>query len=235
MKNLLTILFLAGTLFSCAAAKPPESLEAELLSSPVEKPSPTKDFGKETPQTIEDLSATPDPEGITITVVPPPKGTALELIDNPPLEEEVAAATYPYMVMRRSGKTNNYNNPIYEVVLFANGRALAKVNAVTGRAHTQGLNRNIAGNESPLPNGRYSVSSTWIGGSHPEVGGKFLPITPLFQTNRSALGFHVDPSYNKNKKEDGTAGCIGLTTVTERDLLFQYAAQYKPRYLQVQI
>jgi hypothetical protein len=163
-------------------------------------------------------------DGIPVEVIPPPEST-----------EEVSAFTYPYLLMRPTGQVNNYGNPIYQVAMFANGRLVSTVYAVTGRAHTQNRNRNTAGTEAPLPNGKYTVATRWTPGDSPEVGGKFLPITPMFSTGRSALGFHVDPSYNRSLKEDGTAGCIGLTSVAERDTLFRFVQQYKPRYLQVSI
>ena len=50
-----------------------------------------------------------------------------------------------------------------------------------------------------------------MAGTHPEVGGRFLPIEPLFPTGRYALGIHYDPSFQKTNGEDGTVGCIALT------------------------
>ena len=63
----------------------------------------------------------------------------------------------------------------------------------------------------------------------------FLPISPLFSTGRSALGFHVDPSYNKDPKEDGTSGCIGLTNPADFKSLWSNIQQYQIKELQVAI
>jgi hypothetical protein len=234
LKPLLTSLLLTSSLLSCAAAKQDVIKQDSILvpeaNPPITKPAPTSNFGDTEPtfnQNLQDNPPLPTEDGaVPITVEPPPADTT---------QEEVSAVTYPYLVMRPTGKVNSYGNPIYQVAIFNNGRLVSSVNAVTGRAHTQNRNRNVAGTEAPLPNGQYRVATNWVGGTDPEVGGRFLPITPLFSTGRSALGFHVDPSYNKNKKEDGTAGCIGLTTTAERDLLFKFVQEYKPRYLKVAI
>lgn len=170
-------------------------------------------------------ASTNPPENIPITVEPPPN---MEL-------EEIVVANYPYMEMRPTGRSNNFGNPIYTVVMYSEGKVIHRVDAVTGRAHTQNKNRDVAGTEAPLPNGKYLISRKIIPGTHPEVGGLFLPITPVFRTSRSELGFHVDPSYNTNITEDGTSGCIGTTTIIERDILFNYVKKYNPRYLKVDI
>lgn len=165
-----------------------------------------------------------EPTAIPIEVIPPPESAV-----------EVSVASYPYLLMRPSGQSNQFGNPIYTIVMFANGREVGRVNSVTGRAHTQSRNRHQPGTEAPLPNGKYRVSTSWIPGSIAEAGSKFLPISPMFSTGRTELGFHVDPSFNKNPKEDGTAGCIGLTTVAEREQLFEFVRKHKPAYLNVQI
>jgi L,D-transpeptidase catalytic domain len=130
---------------------------------------------------------------------------------------------------------NKLGNPIYTVELYMNGKIINSFNAVSGRAHTQNLNRNRSGNHSPLPDGVYSVSSSLTDGTVYEVGGKFLPITPRFSTSRSALGIHYDPSYNKNNGEDGTSGCIALTTRADRDLVYNFILKNKVKTLVVEI
>jgi hypothetical protein len=236
IKPSLTGLLLLSTMLSCAAVNPNAVTDETItqinqeptIQTPT-KPAPDSNFGQYEAEPLETPSNTPTEEGIPLTVVDPPPGMELEVIESEP----TAVASYPYLTMRNSGQLNRYGNPIYVVAMYDKGRLIGTVKAVTGRAHTQQRNRNVAGTEAPLPNGQYRVATNWIGGTHPEVGGRFLPITPLFSTGRTALGFHVDPSYNEDKKEDGTAGCIGLTTVAERDLLFNFVQQHKPKYLQV--
>ncbi len=106
---------------------------------------------------------------------------------------------------------------------------------MTGRKHTQNRNRNRAGTEAPLPNGKYKVARAPIAGSIPEAGDRFLPIQPLFQTGRSALGIHYDPSFGKDNGEDGTSGCIGLTNKQELNKVLNYVRTYQPQYLEVNI
>lgn len=67
----------------------------------------------------------------------------------------------------------------------------------------------------PLPAGRYRVERRQIVPMSPAIDeafrdpntgmGFFVPITPLFLTNRAGLGIHPDGNVA------GTRGCIGLT------------------------
>lgn len=159
----------------------------------------------------------------------------LQVIEPVEQQQEVAVvASYPHMTMTSTGQRNRFGNPVYQINMYGSGgKLVGTVKAVSGRASTQGLNRHIPNREAPLPNGKYAISTQVIPGTEPEVGGLFLPITPLFSTGRSALGFHVDPSYNRDAKEDGTAGCVGTTTVQERNFLFTYVRNYRPRYFVV--
>jgi L,D-transpeptidase catalytic domain len=138
---------------------------------------------------------------------------------------------------------NKYSNPIYPMYLCVGGKEVKSYQIVTGRNFTQQRNRNQSGTQSPLPNGKYRVGTALTPGLLAEVGKveglgirqPFLPISPLFNTGRSALGFHVDPSYNKDPKEDGTSGCIGLTTSADFKSLWADIKRYQIRDLQVAI
>ncbi len=138
---------------------------------------------------------------------------------------------------------NKYNNPIYPMYLCVGGKEMRNYQIVTGRNFTQQRNRNQSGTQSPLLNGKYRVGTALTPGLLVEVGKveglgvrqPFLPISPLFNTGRSALGFHVDPSYNKDPKEDGTSGCIGLTTSADFKSLWADIKNYQIRDLQVAI
>lgn len=140
-----------------------------------------------------------------------------------------------YLKLVDSGETNQRGNPIFHLHLYRNGNLIKRFSAVSGRAHTQSRDRDIAGNESPLPNGRYDVNHTAIPGSTYETGELFLPIKPTFETQRFDLGIHYDPSYNLDNGEDGTAGCIGLINRQELDELLDYVRTYKPSHLTVNI
>jgi hypothetical protein len=170
------------------------------------------------------LSGCGDPPVIPIEVISP--------------KETGAAATVPsynFMTMRRTGMTNRFGNPLYELQMFAYGELISTVLTVSGRAHTQTRNRDKSGTEAPLPNGKYSVSRQWVPGSSSEVGGRFLPISPQFNTGRFALGIHYDPSYDRNPKEDGTEGCIATTSKQDLDTVLSYVRIHKPSYLKVEI
>jgi hypothetical protein len=230
IKLSLAPLLLLSTLLSCASSTTPPTP----INSPTPittKPSPTfdKDFylNPETETTFPETVITE--EGIPITVTPPPLTTST------PPPSVSSLPSYPFILMRNTGTTNRFGNPIYLVEMYNKGNLISSVKAVSGRAHTQQRNRNVAGTEAPLPNGHYRIAANWVPSSIREVGGRFLPITPLFSTGRSALGFHVDPSFDKQAEEDGTEGCIGLTTTHERDTLFDFVQTFKPHYLLVNI
>jgi hypothetical protein len=229
LKSLFTVCILLGAMSSCAAVPSEAGYtgKAEAVS---------QDQLKENlPQTeaapIEVIP--PSSEGTPIKVIPPDSGPNYNYTS--PGQENAAIPSYAFIKMVATGKVNSFGNPIYEVLLYNNSNLVSRLQAVTGRAHTQSKDRNVGNNEAPLPNGRYRVATSWVNGTTAEVGGRFLPITPLFRTGRTDLGFHVDPSYNRDRKEDGTAGCIGLVSVSDRDILFNFARQYRPQYLDVQI
>ena len=152
-------------------------------------------------------------------------------------------STKNHLFLGNGTAKNKYGNPIYILHLCVGGKEQKSYEIVTGRSFTQQKNRNQSGTHSPLPNGKYRMSSGLTQGTLVEVGKvsglnvsqPFLPISPMFGTGRSALGFHVDPSYNKDPKEDGTSGCIGLTTSADFKSLWSDINQYQIRDLQVAI
>ncbi len=149
--------------------------------------------------------------------------------------ENAQIAQGNYMTLTPTHSQNTMGNPIYELRLYRNGQLMATYQTVTGRANSQNRNRHQAGTEAPLPDGQYQVASAEVAGTHPEVGGRFLPIEPLFATGRSALGIHYDPSFQKTNGEDGTEGCIALTNKRDLDQVLQYVHTYQPQYLEVKL
>lgn len=152
-------------------------------------------------------------------------------------EVQLAATfnTDNYITLEPTGRTNALGNPLYQLRLYANGQPIGTYPAVSGRASTQNRNRNRAGTEAPLPDGNYKVSKTSIPGTIAEAGERFLPIQPLFQTGRSALGIHYDPSFEKANGEDGTSGCVALTNKRDLNQVLNYVRTYQPKYLKVNI
>ncbi|MDJ0675715.1 MAG: L,D-transpeptidase [Calothrix sp. MO_167.B42] len=140
-----------------------------------------------------------------------------------------------YMTLTPTGQTNMLNNPLYELRLYANGRLINRFLTVTGRSHTQNRNRHQSGTEAPLPDGRYTVSRYAIPGSIAEAGDRFLPMQPLFKTGRTDLGFHVDPSFEKNNGEDGTSGCIGLISRQDLSQVLSFVRTHRPKFIDIKI
>jgi hypothetical protein len=153
------------------------------------------------------------------------------------------SSTNNYLFLGNGTTKNKYGNPIYMLHTCIGGREKRSYEIVTGRSFTQQKNRNQSGTHSPLPDGEYRMSNALTQGMVVEVGRvngldvsqPFLPISPMFNTGRSALGIHVDPSYNKDQKEDGTSGCIGLTNTADFKALWSDIYQYQIRDLQVAI
>jgi hypothetical protein len=140
-----------------------------------------------------------------------------------------------YMTLTPTGRTNALNNPLYELRVYTKGQLVDSFITVSGRAYTQSRNRHQSGTEAPLPDGRYTVAKSATRGTIAEAGDRFLPIQPLFRTGRTFLGFHVDPSFEKNNGEDGTSGCIGLVSRGDLDRLLSFVRTHRPQFLDVRI
>lgn len=161
------------------------------------------------------------------------------LVERLPKEVSDNKATHThqdsYITLTLRGEKNKLDNPLYDLKIVINDNALHIYPAVTGRSDTQTRNRHVAGTEAPLPDGIYRIASSTVPGTHPEVGGRFLPIYPMFKTGRSALGIHYDPSFEKDNGEDGTSGCIALTNQQDFNILLSYVYRYQIEYLEVKI
>jgi hypothetical protein len=131
----------------------------------------------------------------------------------PPLPRIASSA---FLTLRKTNETiSKTKDPVWRLSLISkDGVVLDSLTAVTGRASRQTADRHTAGTKAPLPKGEYRIDTMGIERGpfpDPELGrGYWIPITPLFATGRSDLGFHVDPSLGKLNGESGTSGCIGL-------------------------
>ena len=136
---------------------------------------------------------------------------------------------------------NKFNNPIYKLTAYRDktSPSLFKLDAVSGRGFTQTRNRYQSNTEAPLPDGSYAVAPRIVTGTIPEVGGTMVPIFPKPgfnpQMRRTALGIHWDPSFDRDEKEDGTSGCIGLTKKNDYYRVRDFILKYHPRSLEVKI
>jgi hypothetical protein len=151
-------------------------------------------------------------------------------ISPPPL-----SGTYLRLVRDPNGATNDVGNPMYVLEAYVRGEKYQTFAAVSGTARSQTRDRHRGENSAPLPDGLYSVSSQVTAGTAYEVGRTFIGIYPEFKTARVDLGIHLDRSFNQPNGYDGTAGCIGITNVAERDAINQFVAKYRPRNLFVKI
>lgn len=134
-------------------------------------------------------------------------------------------------------RTNDFveptQDPIWRVELILDNHVIDSIEAIIGRSYRQAANRHISGNESPLPQGRYSIDRQGIVKerfSNPELGsGYWIPINPLFSTDRSALGVHQDPSWGKTNGESGTSGCIGFKHAEDTTKLVDWIRKHNLR------
>lgn len=149
---------------------------------------------------------------------------------------------FPCLILSQdpSNPQNSFNNPIYKLTAYRDKTSnIFQLDAVTGRAFTQARNRYQSNTEAPLPDGSYTVATRIVKGNIREVGGTMIPIFPKPGFNpkmrRTSLGIHWDPSFDRDKKEDGTSGCIGLTTKNDYYQVRDFILKYHPRSLEVQI
>jgi hypothetical protein len=142
---------------------------------------------------------------------------------------------YMRLVREPNRGTNELGNPIYTLETYIDGALDRRFKTVSGTTRSQQADRNIGNNHAPLPDGLYAVSN-WVSPSNiREVDGTFISIFPQFKTNRTELGIHRDPSFNKSNGYDGTSGCIGMTTDEDRDAINNFVTKYRPHKLLVDI
>ena len=159
------------------------------------------------------------------------------------LTKSATCKAFPCLVLTRSNGNprNRFNNPIYKLTAYRNrsSQQTFRLNAVSGRSFTQDRNRYQSQTHAPLPDGSYAVVAGIVNGTIPEVGGTMIPIFPKPGFNprmrRQALGIHWDPSFNRNRQEDGTSGCIGLTNRNDYRRVRDFVLAYHPRSLEVRI
>lgn len=164
---------------------------------------------------------------------PPEAGSAPKKIIFKPTSPKIPVRPVFSIVIERTGeKVQQTGDPVWKVALVdSSGKELDALKALSGRASKQTANRHQGGNKSPLPDGVYSIDNYGIERgpfSDPELGyGYWVPITPLFNTGRSALGFHQDPSWGKMNGESGTSGCVGLESPEATAKLVDWIRTYK--------
>jgi hypothetical protein len=151
-------------------------------------------------------------------------------ISPPPL-----SGNYLRLVRDPRNRTNDLGNPIHILEVYRNGIIHQRFKATSGTASSQNRDRSLPDLAAPLQDGLYTVSGQIVPGAIPEVGKTFIAVFPRFETARTDLGIHVDPSFNKRNGYDGTAGCIALTNSADRDMVNEFVLKYQPRDLSVSI
>jgi hypothetical protein len=151
-------------------------------------------------------------------------------ISPPPL-----SGNYLRLVRDPRNRTNDLGNPIHILEVYRNGIIYQRFKATSGTASSQNRDRSLPDLAAPLQDGLYTVSGQIVPGAIPEVGKTFIAVFPRFETARTDLGIHVDPSFNKRNGYDGTSGCIALTNSTDRDMVNEFVLKYQPRNLFVSI
>jgi hypothetical protein len=140
------------------------------------------------------------------------------------------------MVLTRTDELYpNSKDPIWILTVSLPNGSTKDFKALVGRGAKQQANRDTRGNESPLPKGRYQITdiAPITAGLNPELGkAAWIGLEPLFNTGRSALGIHHDPSAGKGK-ESGTSGCIGLIRHEDVLELAGLVRQFRIQQLQV--
>lgn len=211
-----------------------DMMRSTLYAQPLEEG--PGDLSRSLPIGALPLDATPEPGSM------PEPGSARSWIQLRPDADTPRATARPsaYLVLKRTDQSiKQTKDPIWTLELVANdGKILDKLPALSGRFNKQTANRHTAGNKSPLPIGNYAIDRYGIAAApfdDPELGrGYWVPITPLFNTNRSALGFHQDPSWGKTNGESGTSGCIGLESSEATIKLVTWIKQFNIQRLSVQ-
>lgn len=139
------------------------------------------------------------------------------------------------LVANRTQETIGGGLRVYQVRLIdSTGKVIKTVRCVSGRVGNQ-TPSHVAGSQAPIPFGIYKFNTPGEvsppPGNKPEFGGVWSPVTPTFNTQRSELGVHYDPSAFKQNSQTGTAGCFATPTVTERDVMTSFIRTYKPTHL----
>jgi hypothetical protein len=110
-----------------------------------------------------------------------------------------------------------------QVSLVKNGRLVDSIVGVSGQPSKQSFRTSEiskSGSGEPLPEGYWQLGSvewasgikgdesrSWDDPPYDGVGPAWVGMSPLYQTDRTAIGFHLD---NNSSLYPGTVGCIGI-------------------------
>lgn len=203
-----------------------------LLAMQTDNPSPIQQVDSLGPGNLVPLEQLPVDATPTPGYTSQPGSAPKKIIYKPTAPAVPVKPVFSIIVERTNEKLDQTGDPIWKVALVDNsGKELDALKALSGRASKQKANRNQGGNKSPLPGGIYAIDVSGIERGpfgDPELGhGYWVPISPLFNTGRSALGFHQDPSWGKVNGESGTSGCVGLESPEATSKLVNWIRTYQ--------
>jgi hypothetical protein len=124
------------------------------------------------------------------------------------------------VTMARTGKKDSNNLEILTLTVHdQSGNPLGRYSVNSGIASTQtkfgGAFTTAAGSKAPVEFGEFRIGQPVATvENQAALGRTFIPIDPNFDTNRSAIGFHVD---GDRSTAAGSAGCIVFATTAEFD------------------
>lgn len=118
---------------------------------------------------------------------------------------------------------------ILTLTLIRNGQVIQELPAVSGKADVQYFrtgSQSRSGSREPLPQGVYRVGGVDRAGGLPAaMGDTFIPLTPLFATNRTGIGIHHDA--DRATGGAGTIGCLGLLEKRGIQTVADFVSQYQ--------
>jgi murein DD-endopeptidase MepM/ murein hydrolase activator NlpD len=124
------------------------------------------------------------------------------------------------VTMARTGQKDSNNLEILKLTVHdKSGNPIGTYNVNSGIASTQtkfgGAFTTAAGSKAPVEFGEFRIGQPVATvENQAALGRTFIPIDPTFETNRSAIGFHVD---GDRSTAAGSAGCIVFATTAEFD------------------
>ncbi len=138
------------------------------------------------------------------------------------------------VVATRTNETVAGGLRVYKTILVdRNGNTVNTVRLVSGRIDKQ-TPSHVEDSQTPPPFGIYTFDAPgWVYKGEDlkaQFGGVWSPITPTFNTERSEIGIHYDPSTFSGNYKVGTAGCFATPTVKEKDIMTKFIQNQKPKH-----
>lgn len=120
------------------------------------------------------------------------------------------------VIMQRTGTKDSQGLENLKLTVYdRSGKPISEHTVNSGIASTQtrfgGAFTTNAGSLAPVEFGQYRIGQPVVSGEE-GVGRIFIPTDPTFETNRSAIGFHVDAN---RSTAPGSAGCIVFATESD--------------------